>query len=252
MFVEDTCRPVLDAIGERPVAIGGDPGVPREARAIDGVSPHLLVAIRAVSAVCGDGARWVGGVVHVPDRSLADELVLSVAACRSLQAPHRDDQSCEEGGPARHQGFLDEDTYAVDFGWFPQVVQQVNADLAGGVDSPHADPTAAIADFERRVGFPDCWNRPSHLQLCRIGHAPFGATSSDMVVVEGVTQTRNADVGFDSQAYAWTVEQLGGGPGWWVTRRSHQPSRYLSDLEAEQVWEACCSEVVVTTGAVPR
>lgn len=250
VFVEVNCRGITEGVTDRVIAIGAD-GVPvREARAVSGVSSRLLVAVRNTADVCGGDADWVAGIVGSGERSIEDELALSTAACEVTGAPYtypyRDTQDCDEGGPARARFEGPDGRFGEEFAWFPSVVAETNRALQAG-EGPdfRRDPAAVIAAFEQWA-FPDCFadDPASHLQVCRIGRGDLSPDAETSVVVSGVTQARNADIGFESESFEWTVEQLGGGPGWWITRKTYQPMSRLSDDEADRTWEQCCTEVI--------
>ena len=249
VFVEVNCRGVREGVTDRVVAVGADGVGAREARAITGVSPHLLVAVRNSSDVCEAEAEWVAGIVQPGEHSIEEELALSIAACQATGAPYtypyRDTHDCEQGGPAR-VNFEGPDASGAKYAWFPSVVADVNRALQAGQGPDfRREPAAVIAAFEKRE-FTSCFadDAPPHLQMCRIGRGALPPEPEGAVVVTGVTQTRTDSVGFESQTIEWTVEQLGDGPGWWITRKAYQPVANVTEVEADRTWEQCCTQVI--------
>lgn len=251
-FVEITCIPVgLEAITGDVIATGARSGVPfREARAIAEVPTRLLVALPNEQDLCHDDAPWVAGIVTDPDRSLEDELTLSISACTVLDRPYRNDQDCDHGGPAQRRTFSD-DTLTVELGWFPDVVSRIDRDLAAGSGPAfRLDPAAVVAEFERWE-FPDCFEEHERLEVCRIGHAEVPADPSGTVTVSGEIQTRYPDIGYETRPLEWTLEQLGDGPGWWVTTKTHGAVDRTDEADADRLWERCCPDVVTEVHARP-
>lgn len=247
VLVTVSCQPILDGVTDAVVATGTD-GSFRHARAVAGVSPHLMVALADPDETCQTSADWVAGI-PVAGRTLEEELTLSVAACRVLGQPYHEKQDCREGGPASIRTW-EPGPFTETYAWFPEVVTTTNEQLREGAGpAERLDPASVIIQFERR-DFPQCFEPAEVLEACRIGHESTPDEVGDSIEVRGEVQARY-EAGLEASVAVWTLTQPGGGPGWWVTERVSLAPTMVSDTDADRRWDHCCP-IVVTEGTAPE
>jgi hypothetical protein len=251
---EVTCA-VADerALGQVVAGAGGDPRF-TEARAVAGEPPELVVALhrRTAQPSCGAGAAWTVAVAAVPVDDAAGARIQGRIRCLVPAQP--DDHRCPAGGPFTWHAAGDAEDES-HWEWLDEVVAGVNADLAAGESVPeHASPVGTVA-AEVTPAPPHELYDDQVLQRIGVEEVASGGGVAEVLVVyqEGLVY---GDIGlaWSTQEERYTVEQLLGGPGWWIT--GFEVESYADPVAGDagraaidERWAACCDAVVLDLAA---
>lgn len=251
---EVTCAAVAPSSLGEPVAGAGREPRFSEARSVVREAPELAVALRrtAPEADCGAGAEWTLAIAFAPVTTPEEAATAGRLRCEVPAAP--DDHRCPDGGPFNWYGpGLGEDGYRSV--WLDRVVDRVNADLAAGREvAAHASPVAAVVAEITPPPPHELWD--DHV-LRRVGVelvASAGGRAEVLAVYQEGVVYGDIGLAWSTQEERYEVEQLRGGPGWWVTGFSvasySEPVADEAGRRAvDERWARCCDAVVLDLAA---